>query len=690
MAREVSRKADGAKVFISRCRCAAGEAIAGPESYDGWEECNFLVPLTLEDKLAPAYPRLKLLIDFSKVEGAPHKHVWDWREFLRVDDRISIRPRSGEGAAWFCGFVADCDITFSGGQDETATVTAIGSSARLARDCVIYGRFMYQHNPPTDVLLYTALATHFNPGGVPNKHPLKCTTLTGEGVPAAGLPVFTFDGDLLAEWWTLGDVLEYLSYFANPDELWISNPDATLWPQDSYADDARISLDVTGMLALAAMAAACDLAAWDLAERCADDGKSAELIVTPRGRGNRAIIQRQKPAKDGERPQLDFGETNLFTASLAESTVACVTRPTVAGGRDIYQITITLKKAWVPTRLSYNSDWDFEVSVPNADEYARKFVTTGLDHENYADVCRLWDANTDGRYGDAPWSYATQDMGEVFGFDAGKWPHIPYRPLPLLTTVSVEVIDVELETVVKPPSCEAVVEITFDGGTNWRVLEGWTLARDRLAVMLTRENLAEIDTLLTGETDPADYFFACWKDYNGSYNNVKVRLTCCVESPYRAIERPARRTTAGTGFETTEWFDKGELGQYRHCAASSVLGGDEAWSDEADGTAAIEAAAEKIQDVLEDRTIEALLPLEWLEGAPQLTDVVESILGLDYALPISRGLDLVYPRVVARTLDFQNWSCALSLGTERKSGTVFRPGVLVAGFGSLASWRAAQ
>lgn len=698
MTREVARKVEGAVVWRGECNRLVGAAIDGPGSFDGWKECPYLVPLTLEEKIAPGYMRAKFLLDFSKVEGAPKKRAWNWREFVHLDDRLSIRPRSLDNtAAWFTGFVADVDLTLSGGNDETIMVTAVGCAARLARDVVVYGRHMYKKYPATEVGWFTGLATVFNPGGVPNMNAENRTNI--KNAPPQGVPVFTFDGDLEAEFWTLGDIIDYLSWHYNADETWIKNAlayELQAMPDDEgnpYSDSCRLSLDATGLKVWDAEAAACDLVGFDLAEGCAEKGDKSTTVLMMKGYGWPADLKRQKPDSDGVAPPLDFAETNLFTASFAESTLGAITEPTVAGGRTLYQITVPLKKAWDPTLQTYPTDEGGQLIEEG--QYAHRYLTTGVDHKDYADVCRLWDSNSDGRYDGAPWNYADKpDMAALSGEEAGSWPVQPYRPADMLTAVSLEVVDENEAPILKPPSRGAVLEVSFDAGASWWTLEGWQLVPGRLAVMLTRENLLTIPTWIEGDpaTTPQEYFTACWKDYNGSYNNVRMRLTCTIESPNRYIQRPDYRPTAGTGFVTTDWFDRGEMSQHREIAPSSVLGGedDTAWSDVNTDHAEIDDAATRIQDVCEDRSIEALLALEWLEGTPGLTDVVTKISGLEYNLPISRGLDLVYPRIVSRTLDFQNWSVQLCLGTERKSGTRFRPGVVVSGSGGAPDeWRPA-
>jgi hypothetical protein len=671
--REATKICGGAKVLVARGPGGrGGTPITGPGDYGSWEEAPYLVPLIIEERLAPAWHRAKILLNMTKVEGAP-RPVWLWRQEVSVDDRIQIVTREG-GKRLFTGFAVDVDLAATG-NDETCMITAVSGAYRLARDQVVYGRWMYSRAPGYQAAFYSGLRTVFNPGGIPNRHPLKCTSLPH--APTDGVPLFAFDGDPAAEWWTLGDVLDYLRWIYNADETWIENGPA---PQgvhgDAYDEAFRLSLDATGLSVWAALAAACDLAAWDLYED-AEAGQTDRGVIAAvqRGFGDAAFARRQGPDLDGERPALDFRDTNVFVAALAETTTGAVTRPIVAGGQDLYQITIPLQPAWDPARMELE-----EGEVPSepdeASQYADRYLRSGSDFPSYADVGRLWDANTDGRYSVEPWGLAVPDVAGLAGQAADSWPEMPYRPAPMLTTVSPEVLDPETgERLATPPTQERIVEYSCDAGTTWHVLADYSVAADRLAVMLTHENLGEIGSGLTEEGDPEDLFTALWEDRENATDCVRMRLTCTIEAPTRAIYSPPLRPAAGTGFETAEFFDRGQYGQNRTVAASSLWADGEAWSDAVDGWDELEAHGLAIQAASDRRRIEGNLAWEWLESAPELTAVVDKIVGVDYEL--AEGADAdgqpAYPRVVARTLDLRNWSVVLALGSERKAGTRFRP-----------------
>ena len=493
-------------------------------------------------------------------------------------------------------------------------------------------------------------------------------------------------------------MLDYLRWLYNSGETWIENG---LKPQgvhgDAYAEAFRLTLDATGLSAWAALAAACDLAGWDLYED-AEAGEAGRGVITAvqRGRGDAAWCRRQGVPAGEDRPELDFRNTNTFVAALAETTTAAVTLPIVAGGSDLYQITIPLQKAWQPDRLELVDPQQGEIEEDPADpdegsQYFGRNVTRGAYFQDYADVGRLWDANTDGRYTTEPWGLTIPDVAALCDGEADAWPEMPYRPAPMLTAVSLPVEDPETgEIALKPPSREAVLEVSYDSGATWRILEGARFAADRLAAYLPQENLGEIETGLIGPTDPDNLMSALWRDQRDSTRKVRMRLTCTIEAPTRSIYQPTRRSSAGTGFETVEWFDRGQLGQKRAVATSSVWGAatGECFSDEADGWADLESHGLAIQAAGDRRRIEGLLAWEWLEGAPELTDVVNKIVGVDYDLKEGADADgePSYPRVVARTLDLRNWSCVLSIGSERKAGTRFRPSYLVSRAGRPDVW----
>ena len=697
MTREATKTCGGAKVLIARGPGGRGATpITGPGDYGGWEEAPYLVPLVIEERLAPAWHRAKLLLDMTKVEGAaptaPTPPVWDWRRQVSVDDRVQIVARS-DAKVLFTGFIADVDFSATA-QDESCTVTAVSGAYRLARDQVVHGRWTYSKKPGYEAAFYTGLKTVFNPGGVPNRHWRKCETMPGG--PEGGVPIFTFDGDPAADWWTLGDVLDYLRWIYNSGETWIANGPA---PQglhgDAYAEAFRLTLDATGLSAWAAMAAACDLVGWDLYEdaEAGQAGRGA-IAAVQRGLGDAAFARRQGPDAEGERPDLDLRDTNTFVAALAETTTAAVTRPIVAGGSDLYQITIPLQKAWQPDRLELVDPQEGEIAEDPADpdegsQYFGRYVTRGAYFQDYADVGRLWDANTDGRYATEPWGLTIPDVAALCDGEADSWPEMPYRPAPMLTAVSLPVEDPETgEIALKPPSREAVLEVSYDSGATWRVLEGARFAADRLAAYLPQENLGEIETGLIGPADPDNLMSALWRDQRDSTDTVRMRLTCTIEAPTRAIHQPDLRAAAGTGFETCEWFDRGEVGQNRTVASSSAWGDGEAWSDAIVGWDELEKHGLALQAASDRRRIEGSLAWEWLEGAPELTAVIDKISGVDYDLKEGADADgnPAYPRVVARTLDLRNWSAALSIGSERKAGTRFRPSYLVSRAGRPNVW----
>jgi hypothetical protein len=688
--RKVTETAAGARVLLSRSPRTAGIPIAGPADYGAWEEVAYLKAISVEERLAPAYHRAKLILDLSAVEAAPGQaRAWKWRDHCVPDDRVAIVDRA-TGKVFFAGFVADADATWSA--DESVAVTAVSNAYRLARDLVVYGRWILPQSPTSTMAVFASgLATAFNPGGVPNRWPRE---------DAEDRSCFSADGDPLAEFWTLGAAMDYLWAWhgARPGRgeeagrpwcPWISSG---FWPDAAYDEKSRFTADVTGLSLWAAMAACCQAAGFDLAEFFGDQlgaGLSTLDVCRP-GDGMPAKVKRQAPATDPAAPvQLDLAATNLFAASIAESSTSSLTRPVVAGGRDLVQVTVELGKAWDPARLELASG-ECPDDPLDTDQYARRYITCGEDHEDYADVARLWDANTDGRYSHEPYGLAVADLAALADEAAGCWPAIPYPPRPLLTAVSPPVLDpVTDEEAVRPASRDAVVEISFDGGATWRHMDGAKPQADRLAVYITIENPGSIETLLEGATDPMDYVSALVADNSLGSPLVKVRLTCTVEGPGRAIESPALTAAAGTSFETREWFSRGQLGQRRRIASSSVLGDGEAYGDVAEGAGELASAARDIQAREEDRAVEASLNFEWLDGAPELTDVIERIEGIEYDLSISRGSEKTYPRVVARTLHFDNWSATVQLGSERKAGTRFRAGWLIAHPGRLDTWEAA-
>ena len=550
---------------------------------------------------------------------------------------------------------------------ERLIVTAVGPAFRLRRDSIVLGRVML--DKATTVRYFSGVPCVFHADGRGNRHP---TRQAVEGAPAVGVPVFTHDGDPTGQLWTAREAFEYLQWFYNPNETWIANhafdaetddEEPLVFGDEPEDESPTVFVSVEALSLWEALAAVADKGGYDVCEIVSNVARrpSCAIRIQRRGGGRELSVDHQPPDASGAMPAMDTTLTNLFAASVAETVASSVTRPVVLGGASLYEITVELGKAWDGDDLAIP---DGEQADPNAEpttNYYKRYVTGGEDFAAYAAAGRLWDANTDGRYSEAPWSLSVPDVAVLAGQEVGCWPTMPYPPLPCLTRLA--------EATGEKESAGLWVEVSFDGGTNWQPLTGCRALPGRLGVYITTPNLADIQ--VAGEDiDPLmDNLFA--RLVNDAAN-VKVRMTCCVASPERNAVRPDRAPTAGTCFDQAELFDMGATGQIRIRAASSRFFGGGVSADEADGTSELTRVAADIRAVCEDRYLEGSIPVEWVWPEVRIGDEVRKIGGIEYPLAINAGPAKRYPRVVAyrHHLRPEQWSTIITLDTDRKAGLI--------------------
>ena len=655
-------------------RALHGRRLAPPVDFGCFAapaDTGVLVPLQVSDAIAPEVARAKVELNLPLLK----LHAWQWRQAVSVDDYVAIvsdHPDPAEAYTPFCGFIVDPDFTF-GADDEGCVLTAVSPAFRLKRDVIVYGRWMIDGNG--DLRHCSGLPCAFNAGGKPNCHPdlqdVSPLGITRRPPPEwdgrTGVPVFTYDGDPNAGFWTAPQIFEYLMWLYNGFETWVRNYDLLL---ADYARDEMIVLATEGVSLWDALHAAADKAGYDVGEWFLNDGAGipySQIVIVRRHCGRAVTVRHQPVSPDGAMQNLRLEGTNLFSASIAEPTSSCVTVPIVAGGRDVYEITVDLDPVWQPDWLELPAG--SRIVAPDEkghtpamhEEYCKRYVAGGEDFPLYADCGRLWDANTDGRYCDAPWSLAVCNVAALAGEESGTWPVMTHSPLPLLSRGGPG--GAQMET---------FLELSWDGGAHWHGMWGYELLDDRLGVRLTMENLAGVvrppvdaDDLPDPITENLFYKLLELPCY------IRMRLTVCVAGPSRNVVAPARREAAGTSFATVAWFDRQTAGQRRIRPAGARLEVAGLEADTADGTAELTDAAEAVQDACEGRLLEASLPIEWMEDA-RVTDVVERIAGLEYDLAVNAGKARLAPRVVGRLLNFtpETYTMALTLSTDRKAGIV--------------------
>ncbi|HUU58551.1 MAG TPA: hypothetical protein VMZ50_03320, partial [Phycisphaerae bacterium] len=612
-----SQKAVAYRVWVSR---RTGEP-TGPDAYGPYTDRLEMVAASVHERLAPDYARARCMLAFEK----HHVDAWRWRELIARDDRIliaSATPAAADSDVVFSGFIAEVEWGYGAGTEHCA-VTACSPAFRLLVDVIVYGRYM--RCPDGEIRHAGGLPCLFNAGGVPNRSTRRVNASGWQYDP----PAFTADGDRQACWWSAADIFRYLTYWYNGRDAgatWIDNP-AVL--DLDWSNTEPVVAGCEGLGLWAAMAAVADKGGYDVAERVANDGSGCaahSIRIVRRHAGTQRTVRKQEVDANGAFPELDLAQTNLFTARVGESVTSCVTRPIVAGGRYLYETTIELVPAWDPAGLTIASD---QVVRPSRGEqidlaestFVSRYCVGGTEFRLYWDVGRLWDANTDGRYADAPYSQGSLDMADHLGLTAGAWPSMPYRPLPMLTRIQDHAL---------ARSAGSYAEFTIDGGTNWYPLANYRVLPRRVGLWISAANPAGI--LPPGEADPANNLFAKLID---SPANVKVRLTCTIEGPVRNIVSPARRSTAGTPFSQKAWFDRGAAGDVRVRSPSSRFHGSALPAHEQtveQAEAELAAIARRIQDAAEDRLIEASLPIEWPDEPLYLTDQVTRIEGIEYDL----------------------------------------------------------
>ena len=629
--------------------------------YGEWHDSHVLLAGSVSDPIAPNWPRARLQLNFPRLGD----HVWNWGNYLGVDDAVAIV--SAEPAAsrkiLFAGFVADVDWRMDAG-GEGATITAVGYPFRLARDreYLVYGRYML--SKAAAVTHYSAPRTVFNADGLPNA--TSATYDVADGAPQVAL--FSYDDDPAGGYWRALDAIQYLLWTYNAAQTWMANP--TFTAEQLAASPVIHDVDVTGMGLWEALATVASAGGYDVAATVSmSEGLPTYAIeVTKHGEGVEVELDHQPPNADGSLAALSAARTNLFAASVAETTASCVTAPVVAGGQNLYEITVELQRAWDPANLALPSGAlviqpGREVNQA-ATPYVKRYVIGGDDFEDYSYAARLWDANTDGYFSGTPYNLSVTDVATAAGQAAGSWPVMPYKAMRMLTS---------LAGTPMAAGCETYLEASINGGVTWYQIDGYRVLPGRLGVYLNKPNLAVMldksswakDTCLIGKLID-------------SPSSVKLRLTCTVAAPDRQMALPGRRPTAGTIFPAADWFDRAKIGQLRRVVSMSkfyAAGHEADTTDDTTETARLTARAGTLQDLNEDRFVEAgQMTIEWIvdpANAP-LCGRVQQIGGIGVDLRTNSGAATRCPRIVRREflLAADRYQTILTLDTDRKAAEV--------------------
>jgi hypothetical protein len=625
-----------------------GGAPAGPDNYGPPGVTAYFAPISLELAMAPAVARLRLAIVPDELEMP-----WRWGKVIALDDMIELMGDQASGrVGLFSGFVVEPDWNYqaSGG---SCIVVAMGRAQRLLADVPVYGRWM--KSADDKMFLASGLACDFNADGRPNR-----SSYHYEG-PALGLyktPVFTYDDDPAAMFWSATDAVRYLLANYNAAGIWLSNPTFTA---DQLADTAPITALVEGQSLWEALAAVAASGGYDVCEQYSYTAGQVAAAIKYQKRGAGTAYEIRHQATAAVKPAVDLKGTNSFSARVAETVASCITAPVVLGARKLTELSIWLHQIWLPAAIAYDAAADGPLILENDAEtnYSRRYVVGGKDFSDYQFIGRRWDANTDrlypaSAYGD--FIGLGVDMGYAVDGKADSWPLMPHRPLPLITR--------------EEHGSDVVAYWSPDGGTNHYELKGFRVERDGLGIYITQSNLADIRYGDKADKATKNFFAALVADYT----KVRVFLRCTVASPTRGLHVASRRTSAGTQFSTARAIDRGQVGGMRTIKPDP----NSPWYARCSGAAStddsgkLSSIAQAVQDAAEDRSIEASLELPWPETAISLGDRVERIAGIDYKLGTNNGAAIRYPRVVRLILNLtpESYDTQICLDTDRQAGVV--------------------
>ena len=630
-----------------------GGVPAGPGNYGPPVVADYFAPVSLELAMAPAVARLRFAIVPDELEMP-----WRWGKATALDDMVELMGDQSSGrVGLFSGFVVEPDWNYqaSGG---SCNIVAMGRAQRLLADVPVYGRWM--KSAGDQMFLASGLPCDFNADGRPNKRSFY--DAQGPAVGGYKTPVFTYDGDPDAQWWSATDAVRYLLANYNAAGTWLANPAFTA---DQLGDTTPITALVEGQSLWEALAVAAAAGGYDVCEQYAWSGSwssgqmTAEIKYQKRGAGPAYEIRHQATA--AVRPAVDLKGTNSFSARVAETVASCITAPVVLGARILTELSIWLHPIWLPLAIAYDAAADGPLILENDEEtnYSKKYVVGGADFDDYQFVGRRWDANTDRLYPASAYGAGIGlgvDMGYAVDGEADTWPLMPHRPLPLITR--------------EQHGADVVAYWSPDGGANHYELKGYHVQRDRLGIYITQANLADIRYGDKKDKATKNFFAALVADYT----KVRVYLRCTVASLTRGLHIAARRTSAGTQFSTARALDRGQAGGVRTIKPdpSSPWYAKTSGAASTDDSDRLSSIAQAVQDAAEDRTIEASLELPWPETAISLGDRIERIAGIDYKLAVNSGAALRFPRVVRLILNLtpETYDTQICLDTDRQAGVV--------------------
>lgn len=653
----------------------------------------------------------------------------DCRRRYRPDLRLLIgtdKTEKGTRDILFEGYPPVQEACWDGRRghgEESFGFVAEGVYERLsrARESQVFGRAILREGMSygliTDPALWyrkvrrvAALPCIFNPDGVGNCSRVLLAVATPEG-PSQWVPTFTYDGNAEAETWTYGRALRYLVWFhalregpVHAGNVWeVTESTRHLQPAD--ADQLARSAVLERTLLRGVDSLNCE--ATNLVEALGLWVESSGLHVTAetvgdgagggrtqlrvwsgetglvcwlrlaRGGRNEEGAERYPTAGRSVREILD--DNDVYAAQVRWSEGQVVNAPIVIGDIKRHEMTVELKPGWIPTtgldnvsagdRAAAKADAlvpeDVEAlgSAAESMTWFQRYHRLGSDFRFYLNVARRWVLNEDGRYPgkiynrNAPFddysAFAFSSVADetVVGEDGWMW-----RPRPMSSPITRSS---------EGGSLGVWVEISFDSGATWyRQGSGVRVLDEECGLYFDCENPTEITP---PGTDPRDQNL--W--YAIVDQTFRVRMTGVIESDARLmVEVPASASQAGVLAVNAEMlYLPGRLRFSSREGTTNVLVDmdSEGSSVGRDDTAAAQLLADQVARQHQERQIQALPAIPWVDTSFSIGDRVAGVHGRELRFTTTGGLEGRYPAIVGKRYRFRGGRYETMLELERTS-----------------------
>lgn len=568
---------------------------------------------------------------------------------------------------------------------------------RLARDSAawVYGRRVRSGaiedglaSAPADYagesVLTTALPCVFNPDGEANCDVLPLTVVSPAGQPRE-VPLFATRSTEAAAW-TFAAVLRYLVWFhltkrgpvQEGNVFEVTQAAATGGDALSQALMRRpVLLSCEAVNLVEALGLACEAAGIHFtADTVNVQGRPAtqlRLWASQAGAVRVLHLARGGIFADGQ-PRYDSStksveevleDNNTYRGKVQWDHGRIVNRAVVLGDVKRYELTLPLVPGWLPTA-------NLDNVAPASRKYSKGLALTpdtvkalgdraathpwymryhrdGSLFAQYANVARLWVLNEDGSYAAASYNrnapfddYRPFDFSTVLDASEaqpGAWSR---RVRPLMSTISVGA---------NGQSLGVVVEVSFNSGASWYTPSGRVrVLKDRAGIYFDCDNPTEI-TPPEVEPEVQNLWYAIIDQA------FRVRVTAVIEGDERlqAVFGPAGLDSPTVQVNTRVVRRPKSFGFASRSSGTNVLypamaGGE----DERDDTDEIEQFAEWLAGVYQDRQVQVLPVIPWVETGYGIGDQIAEVRGRLLRLATRVGAEQQYPAVVERRFYLQD------------------------------------